>query len=90
MPNAMAFSNKIAVTDKPVYLYNAPDTEKFYSYTDSVVNDMVQGHIDILRFASKNNYKKLFSWCLDRILKNPIVKNLMQTSMASGNTKLSE
>lgn len=90
MPNAMAFSNKIAVTDKPVYLYNAPDTEKFYSYTDSVVNDMVQGHIDILRFASKNNYEKLFSWCLDRILKNPIVKNLMQTSMASGNTKLSE
>lgn len=90
LPQALSISNKIAVTNKATYLYTVPVSSKFNEFDFDSVNDFLQGHIDILNFAIKNNYEKLFTWCIKRFYANNTVKNMMQTSINAGNKKVKE
>ena len=90
LPKALSASNKIAVTNKATYLYSVPDSNKFNQFSEEMVNDFLQGHIDILHFAQENHYDRLFAWCLKRFYTNKIVKNIMETSIAAGNTKIQD
>ena len=84
--NVMSLCGKIAVTDRPVYLYRVSD--KSFSASYNALNDFLQGHVDVLRIAMEKGYETLFAWCVKRILYKGITNSVIEEAYSSGNKEI--
>lgn len=81
--NTMVEAEEFLSTDMPTYVYRV--SNNYASLSDTQIDDMLRGYIDVLTIAKKKNLRKLFSFLSERIARNNTITKMVNNSIDNGN-----
>lgn len=85
---AMLAAEKIAVTDKPVYVYRK--SNKFAELSDAQIADMLKGYLDVAALAHEHDLEKLGAFLTARLAQGGAIREMVEKSIRHGNTSAQE
>lgn len=104
--NDIFFPNYLRFQDPPFFVRAMLAAERFYavkklfyvyredgahvSWNVNKVNDLMQGHMDVLKLCMDHHLDKLLYDMLKRELENKYFHNIMEMSLGDGNVKVAE
>jgi len=85
---AMLAAKRFYAVKKVFYVYREDGAH--VSWNERKVNDLMQGHMDVLKLCMDNHLDKLLYDMLKRELENEYFHHIMEMSLSDGNTKVAE
>ena len=83
MTKTMLAAKELAVTPRPTYVYRP--SSNYANLSETQINDMLLGYIDVLTIARDNNLYELANFLGKRIGKHAPVRNMVLASIQAGN-----
>lgn len=80
---AMTEAGEFLSTDIPTYVYRK--SQKYASLTDTQINDMLRGYLDVLSIAKANAYSGLFTFLSGRVSGHGSIRKMIESSIENGN-----